>query len=68
MHLVGFIIRIFHDERSPERQISNIEIYKIYSLPQISINQLLLIIISHHFPRRHVSAHFYGAIEMKRNM
>ena len=24
MHLVGFIIRIFHDARSPERQIDSI--------------------------------------------
>jgi len=24
MHLVGFIIRIYHDARSPERQISSI--------------------------------------------
>jgi len=23
MHLVGFIIRIYHDARSPERQINN---------------------------------------------
>ena len=23
MHLVGFIIRIYHDVRSPERQIDN---------------------------------------------
>ena len=23
MHLIGFIIRIYHDERSPERQIHN---------------------------------------------
>jgi len=24
MHLVGFIIRIYHDARSPERQTSNV--------------------------------------------
>ena len=28
MHLVGFIIRIFHNARSPERQIQNKTIYE----------------------------------------
>ena len=27
MHLVGFIIRIYHDARSPERQIPDMDIY-----------------------------------------
>jgi len=26
MHLVGFIIRIYHDARSPERQIHNLDV------------------------------------------
>ena len=27
MHLVGFIIRIYHDAQSPERQIRDMDIY-----------------------------------------
>jgi len=32
VHLVGFIIRIYHDARSPERQIQNITVHKLYSM------------------------------------
>ena len=39
---------------APERQISNIKIYKIYSLTQLSISKLLLKDISHHISQLRV--------------
>ena len=30
MHLFGFIVRIYHDARSPERQITKTLVIKIY--------------------------------------
>jgi len=32
VHLVGFVIRIFHDARSPERQTDFSSLYKIFTL------------------------------------
>jgi len=30
VHLVGFVIRIYHDARSPERQIDQIQLHAAY--------------------------------------
>ena len=42
MHLVGFIIRIYHDARSPERQVQNsvTELFHIAELDAICIENL----------------------------
>ena len=45
MHLVGFIIRIYHDARSPERQIRT-SIYKHNTLDDIIIIIIIIIIIT----------------------
>jgi len=52
---------------------SNIQMYKIYSLTQLSIKQLLIQDISQHISQLHVSAFLKaqpedGAIETSRNM
>jgi hypothetical protein len=43
MHLVGFIIRIYHDARSPERQIY---IYKHYLLLQFLIMVMVFVFLN----------------------
>ena len=35
MHLVGFIIRIYHDARSPERQMPNIKSLQPHYMPHV---------------------------------
>ena len=37
MHLVGFIIRIYHDARSPERQILNVLRLDIFKAPRFTV-------------------------------
>ena len=41
MHLVGFIIRIYHDARSPERQILSTVLLKPTSLLLFSVCTVL---------------------------
>jgi len=42
------------------KNFSNIQIYKLSSLTQLSNKEILLKAISHHISQLHVSARFYG--------
>ena len=45
MHLVGFIIRIYHDARSPERLITKTWIIKTYSISRKSRSNITVFFI-----------------------
>ena len=54
LHLVGFIIRIYHDARSPERQIRNDE-NKFTSILKSSIVQNIIISRLQHISALHTT-------------
>ena len=41
MHLVGFIIRIYHDARSPERQIPHLRLWLLTPLLTVLKNSFI---------------------------
>ena len=48
MHLVGFIIRIYHDARSPERQIHHLKstFFYLYRKKSVIVTRKLLLLLS----------------------